>query len=193
MTEPQWYDGMLDIECMGMPPAGALVGIGFAFFDAKTEQIGPRFKCAVNLADSVNAGMCMDPGTVAWWMMQSEEARRSIMWSTLPLATALKDFNEFLAQHSRPRDLRVYGNAPTFDTAIMRTAYKLTGVPCPWHYTNERCFRTLRAMYPTVEYNPDEKGDMAHDALTDVVFQINHIFKIKRCVSQKSKPTSSNG
>ena len=76
--------------------------------------------------------------------------------------------------------MRVYGNSPSFDLVIMRTAYRLTGIECPWHYTNERDFRTVRAMYPAVVYDPSEKGSEAHDPLVDVRFQINHLFKIKQ-------------
>jgi len=182
----QWFDLMLDIETMGMPPNGALVGLGACFFDTQKCEIGPTFSRAVNLATSVRAGMQMDPGTVAWWLGQPDEARRAIIWSTHALDKALQDFNNFLAEHSRPRDLRVWGNAPTFDLQIMRSAYKAVSIDCPWHYTNERDFRTVRAMYPAVEYNPDEKGDGAHVAVDDAIFQARHLMKIKN----RNKPNA---
>lgn len=34
-------------------------------------------------------------------------------------------------------------------------------------------------MYPQVEYNPDDKGVDAHNALADAIFQVRHLFKIK--------------
>lgn len=174
-----WFDAMIDIETMGMGPDGAIVGIAAAMFDMQKQEIGPTFKRAVNLATSVDAGMSMKPSTIMFWLGQTEEARRSIMWQTVRLTDALNEFNEWMAEHSRPRDLRVYGNSPSFDLVILQTAYRLTGIPCPWHYTNERDFRTIRAMYPSVEYNTDDKGDAAHDPMVDVKFQINHLFKIK--------------
>lgn len=181
----QWFDAMCDIETMGMSPDGAIVGIAAAMFDVKSETIGPTFKCAVNLATSVAAGLTMKPSTILFWLGQSEEARRSIMWNTVRLTDALSDFNAWLAEHSRPRDLRMYGNSPSFDLVIMRTAYRLTRIECPWHYTNERDFRTVRAMYPAVEYDPAEKGSSAHDPLVDVKFQIEHMLKIKRHLSAR--------
>ena len=42
-----------------------------------------------------------------------------------------------------------------------------------------RCFRTVQNQYPQVVYDPSEKGEGAHNALTDAVFQVNHLFKIK--------------
>lgn len=187
----KFEDGMLDIETMGMPPSGALVGLGFCFFDVKTETIGPKFYRAVNLATSVRAGMTMDPSTVMFWLGQPDPARQAIMWSTTALDQTLREFNEFLAQHCRPRDLRMYGNAPTFDLTIMRAAYKLTGIECPWHYTNERDFRTLRAMYPSVVYDPSEKGDGAHQADHDAEFQVRHILKIKRYLTSRRAGVTS--
>lgn len=174
-----YFDAMIDIETMGMGPDGAIVGIAAAMFDLQKEQIGPEFKRAVNLATSVEVGMTLKPSTILFWLGQTEEARRSIMWNTVRLPDALTDLNAWMAEHSRPRDLRVYGNSPSFDLVILQTAYRLTGVVCPWHYTNERDFRTIRAMYPSVEYNTDDKGSSAHDPLVDVRFQIAHLFKIK--------------
>lgn len=181
-----WFDAMIDIECMGMPPSGALVGIGCALFDLQKEEIGPTFYRAVNLATSVRAGMTMDPSTVIFWLGQPDKARQAIMWQTNALDVALREFGEFLAEHTRPRDLRVYGNSPSFDMQIMETAYKLTDIPVPWHYTNVRDFRTIRAMYPSVEYDPSEKGDDAHNAVHDAIFQVRHLLKIKN----RNKPSA---
>ncbi len=144
-----WFDCMTDIETMGMSPDGAIVGIAAAMFDMEKQEIGPTFKRAVNLATSVGVGMTLKPSTIMFWMGQPEEARRSIMWNTVSIQSALTDFNEWMAEHSRPRDLRVYGNSPSFDLVILQSAYRLTGIACPWHYTNERDFRTIRAPAPT--------------------------------------------
>ena len=37
----------------------------------------------------------------------------------------------------------------------------------------------MRNIYPHVEYDPGEKGAGAHNALTDAIFQAEHLFKIK--------------
>lgn len=179
MKDPEWFDVMLDLETMGLPPTGAIVGIGACFFDLHKCAIGPTFYQAVNLATSARAGMTMDPGTVMWWLGQGDEARRSIMWNTVALDVALCDLNEWMQQHTRPRDCRVWGNAPSFDMSLLRFAFGACGMDTPWHYTNERDFRTVRAMYPKVEYNTDDKGTDAHNAMHDAVFQANHLIKIR--------------
>lgn len=54
------------------------------------------------------------------------------------------------------------------------------GVDSVWRQeVNERDFRTIRFQYPSVTYDPKEKGDDAHEALADAVFQAKHLFAIK--------------
>ena len=36
----------------------------------------------------------------------------------------------------------------------------------------------MRAMYPSVEYNPADKGTGNHNALEDAKFQVEHLWKI---------------
>ena len=66
-----------------------------------------------------------------------------------------------------------------YDMTIVGGAYNRLGKKAPWYWTNERCFRTVRNMHPTIEYDPSQKGEGAHNALADAVFQVEHLFKIK--------------
>ena len=69
---------MLDIETMGSTNDAALIAIGCAFFDLKTETIGPTFSATINLASAVADGGVMDASTVVWWLGQSEDARKGV-------------------------------------------------------------------------------------------------------------------
>ena len=182
----QWCDLMIDLETMGLPPSGALVSIGACLFDVKTRQIGPTFHRAVNLATSVRAGMVMDPGTVVWWLGQNDKARQSITWTTYDINEALADFRAFIEQHSSVDVVRPWGNGAAFDLTVLNTAYKCIGQQAPWKFWNERCFRSVKAMYPAVEYNVDEKGEGAHNALEDAKFQAQHLFKIADWVKARN-------
>lgn len=175
----KYTDLSIDLETMGMPPAGAVIGLGACFFDLQTSAVGPTFYRAVNLATAVKAGMTLEPSTIMWWLGQSQEAREAVRFSTSALETALTEFSEFVAEHSRVQDVRPWGNASSFDLTILGSAYKLTGIKQPWYFTNERCFRTVRCMYPDVEYNPEDKGAGAHNAREDAIFQAKHLMKIK--------------
>lgn len=174
-----WIDLMIDEETMGLPPNGALISIGACFFDLEKREIGPTFRRTINLATAVRDGGIIDPGTVVWWLGQSQEARDAIRFSGEDIRTTLTDFALFIDEHSRVQDVRVWGNGAGFDLTILNGAYIRAGIKTPWYFSNERCFRTVRNQYKSVEYNPDEKGDGAHDALTDAIFQAKHLFKIK--------------
>lgn len=178
MTQ-QWFDLMIDTETMGLPPDGALCSIGAVFFDLTNCTLGPTFNRVVNLGSAVAAGGTMNPGTVMWWMGQSDAARQSIRFSGEHIKTVLEDFAAFIEQNSRVQDVRPWGNSNSFDLTIIHTAYQRLGIRTPWSPFKERDFRTVRNMYPSVEYNTDDKGDGAHNALQDAIFQAQHLFKIK--------------
>lgn len=171
---------MIDLETMGLPPTGALISIGACFFDVATCTIGPTFLRTVNLATAVRDGGTIDASTVIWWLGQSQEARDGVRFSAIDVKTALQDFIDFVNEHSRWQDVRPWGNSSTFDLSILGGAFQRSGLRTPWYFTQERCFRTVRNIYPAVEYDPADKGTGAHNALEDAKFQAEHLFKIKR-------------
>lgn len=176
----QFFDCMLNIETMGSTNDAALIAIGCAFFDLKTETIGPTFSATINLASAVADGGVMDASTVVWWLGQSEDARKGVRFGGRAVRTVLQEFSDWIKETCRHEDVRPWGNSNRFDLGITESAYKRAGIPAPWVHWNERDFRTVGNLYPGVEYDPSRKGDGAHDALTDAVFQINHLFAIKR-------------
>ena len=175
----KFFDLMIDTETMGLPPTGALVSIGAVFFDLEARTLGPTFSRTINLATSVRDGGTFTPGTVMFWLGQSDEARKAIRFGGIDIRNALQDFTDFIAEHSRVEDVRPWGNSSGFDLTIVGGAYQRAGMKAPWHFSRERCFRTVRNMFPTIIYDPGEKGDGNHNALADAIFQVEHLFKIK--------------
>jgi hypothetical protein len=175
----QWFDLMIDTETAGLPPDGALLSIGACFFDLQTATIGPKFNRTINLATAVREGGTMHPGTIMWWLGQSQHARDSVRFSAEDIRTTMNDFAAFIQEHSRLQDVRPWGNGSSFDLTIINSAYLRMGMKTPWSPFKERCFRTVRNMYPAIEYNTDDKGEGAHNALADAIFQAQHLFKIK--------------
>lgn len=175
----KWTYMMIDLETMGLPPDGAIVSIGACFFDMEKCEIGPTFLRTINLATAVRDGGTIHPGTVVWWLGQSQPARDAIRFSGEDIRTTLTDFAAFIAEHSRVQDVRPWGNGADFDLTLVNSAYIRAGIKTPWSPFRVRCFRTVRNLYPQVEYNPDAKGDGAHNALADAIFQARHLFKIK--------------
>ena len=117
------------------------------------------------------------PGEVL--MRQGDAARKAVAYGGEPLDLVLTEFSSWIAQTCRREDVRPWGNGASFDLTIVGSAYKRLGLQTPWHFTNERCFRTIRNQHPTVEYDTDEKGTGAHNVLIDAVFQAKHLFAIK--------------
>ncbi len=175
----KWDDLMVDLETMGLPPDGAIISIGACFFNMDTCEIGPTFSRTINLATAVRDGGTINPGTVMFWLGQPEAARNAIRFSGEDIRTTLTDFTAYICAHSRRQDVRVWGNSNRFDMGLLDSAYIRAGMNTPWSPFRERCFRTVRNMYPSVEYNTDDKGEGAHNALEDAIFQAKHLFKIK--------------
>lgn len=174
-----WNDLMIDLETMGTSPTAAVLSIGACFFDTEKCQIGPTFLRTVNLATAVRDGGVIEPATVIWWLGQSQEARDGVRFSGIDIRTALQEFSDYVAENCRTQDVRPWGNSNSFDLTILRGAFERAGMKAPWYWSNERDFRTVRNMYPQIEYNPDDKGSGAHNALADSIFQAKHLFKIK--------------
>ena len=175
----QFFDLMIDTETAGLPHTGALLSIGACFFDLHTQTIGPTFNRTIHLASSVKHGGTMDPGTVLWWLRQDPKAQKGVAYNGEPIDLVLNDFSKWIAEHCRVEDVRPWGNSISMDMTLINGAYKRLGLPTPWHFTNERDFRTVRNQFPQIEYDPSQKGDGAHNALADAVFQVEHLFKIK--------------
>lgn len=176
----QFFDCMVDVEAAGLPPTGALMSIGACFFDLHTQTIGPTFNRTIHLASSVKHGGTMDASTVLWWLRQDPKAQKAVAYGGEPLDLELGDFSKWIAEHCRHEDVRPWGNGASFDLTIVGGAYKRLDMTTPWHFTNERDFRTVRCQNPQVEYDPSKKGDEAHNALADAIFQCEHLFAIKR-------------
>lgn len=190
MTQ-QFFDLMIDTETMGKAPDGALIQLGAVFFDYHTCTLGPRFLKNIHLATAVRDGGTLDPSTILWWLGQSDEARK-VRFGGEDISDVLREFKMWAAGVCRLEDVRPWGNSNSFDLSIVRSAYERKGLEAPWYWTNERDFRTLRNHYPQVEYNPAEKGDAAHDALADAIFQAEHMFKIARSRKKVAPPVSND-
>jgi hypothetical protein len=109
-----------------------------------------------------------------------------VRFSGEDIRTTLADFAAFIQEHSRVQDVRPWGNGSSFDLTIINSTYLRCEMKTPWSPFKERCFRTVRSMYPSVVYNTDEKGTGAHNALADAIFQAKHLFKIKESRARKA-------
>ena len=176
----KFFQLMCDVESMGKKSDAAVVSIGAVFFDLDTCTLGPTFLQTIHLGSAVSAGGTMDPGTVLWWLGQSDEARKGIRFGGRAINVVLQEFSSWISETCRHADVRPWGNSDFFDIQKLESAYERCEITQPWFWTNCRDFRTVRNMNPQVEYDFKSKGDDAHNALHDAIFQAEHLFAIKR-------------
>lgn len=164
-------DVMTDLETLGTKSNSVILAIGAVEFDLRTYTLGRKFYVVVGPQSCIDAGLQMDVSTVMWWMEQSDEARAAFKRESHPLRDCLEAFSEWY-----PKGAQQWGNGATFDNVLLGNAYKALGLKQPWLYTADRCYRTLKALYPDIK--ADDTGGTKHNALADAKYQALHAMKI---------------
>ena len=168
-------DVMLDLETMGTSNDAAIVAIGAAEFDVVAGNVGEVFYYPISLESAVAEGGVIDASTVMWWLRQSDAARDALAnrGDTLHIRQGLHTFTAWLS--TRGTSVRVWGNGVAFDNVILAQAYRRMGLPVPWEYRNDRCYRTVRALYPDIQM---QRTGVHHNAGDDAVSQAQHLLQI---------------
>jgi len=164
---------MLDLETMGNGPNAAITAIGAVAFDLEAGVLGPEFYRIVDLASSVAGGGVMDASTVLWWLQQSDEARAMYREKGDHISEVLRDFS---IRFEEAGGKYVWGNGSDFDNTILGSAYRRAMLPLPWWYRHNRCYRTVRGMYPGTKV--EWAGGVKHNALDDAKNQALHLIKL---------------
>lgn len=172
-------DVMVDLETVGRRAGCGILSIGAVAFDPTTGELGPEHYTVVKLASCEKFALHSDPDTLAWWEKQSPEAQKVLKQARAArgnktLDKALMEFNKYLAQFG-PKAVRVWGNGSDFDNAILINCYAATELTAGWDFWNNRCFRTLKNLAPSVKV---ERAGVYHNALDDAKTQALHALKI---------------
>ena len=164
---------MIDLETMGTRPNAPIIAIGAAMFDGN--GIVDTFYCNVDLESAVEeGGAIVDPKTVLWWMEQGGEARSALRENKKKVVTALYEFRDWL-KPVEPEG--VWGNGASFDNVILSETYRRLNLTPPWPFWTDRCYRTMKNMFPQIEL---ERTGVHHNALDDAKSQASHLIKIWR-------------
>jgi exodeoxyribonuclease VIII len=152
---------MLDLETMGFPPDGAICSL--AAVNILTEDF---FEATINWPDSVRLyDRKMNPDTVSWWLRKDEKQRNSIDPAQgKGLRTVLQELGSWFQNQGT---IILWGCGSDFDNVLLSNAFKATGVHYPVTYNNNRCYRTIRELFPV---NLTFEG-VQHTALDDARFQ----------------------
>lgn len=164
---------MIDLETFGTKPGSVIVSIGAVKFDRS--EIYSEFYQVIDPADCQRYGLTLDADTVKWWLTKDEAARSAIASKGEPLEQVLCALTQWMGN-----DCEVWGNGASFDNALLAAAYKQTGIPLPWKYWNDRCYRTMKDVFPGVKM---ERTGTHHNALDDARSQARHLIQIFRQLS----------
>lgn len=169
---------MLDIETLGTQPDAVVLSIGMVAFTA-AHGITGRWYARVDIDDQLASGAKIDASTLAWWATQDRSAQieafapgndRLCPW------LALSRLCTFFEEQRGDMHARVWANAPAFDCTILRRMAARCTYPVRWDYRDERCYRTVRAIYNDVA--PVASGLGAHHALDDAEYQAVQLMEI---------------
>ena len=172
------YHMMLDLETFSTSKNAAIASIGAVLFDPLNPEDRSTFYAKVKPDSNEQYGLEISASTFVWWLKQSEEARKAMSDETdeTPLAIALMELSLFYRSKYSDEPIPVWGNGVAADNIWVENAYKKVGVEKPWSYREDRCFRTLRALFPDVQHH--DFTATAHNALSDAIFQTDHLIKI---------------
>jgi DNA polymerase III epsilon subunit-like protein len=162
---------MVDLETLGTDPRSVILSIGAVFF-TETE-IGKSFYVeAVVDSQQEEWQRKISADTLAWWINQNDVAKRVFHDGPhkQPLAQALFQLQNFIG--SEEDTVLVWANGAGFDFPLLHTAYHDIQERAPWRFFNERCYRTVKAMYPGI---PKPVTGVAHNALDDAMSQAFHL------------------
>lgn len=181
---------MIDIETLGTQPGCAVVSIGAVWFDPEDNGWKPRHRgyyAEVLLEDALKHGTA-SPGTLKWWMGQSEDARKFMAndEGKIPLKQALEGLDAFIhhqSQHAQRRDVYVWANGPEFDLTLLDAMYGKLELPSPWNYGRSQSCRTVLWAARTFfgcDKPPFKAGRTAHNALDDAIHQAEYVTQMVR-------------
>lgn len=164
---------MIDLETLGNGANAPILSIGAVVFDR--ERLGEQFYTRIDLSSSLQGGASPDAATIEWWMGQGDTARKDAFLSGdgCDEREALLNFSSFCnGIHVEG----MWGNGPSFDNAILGTAYRRNGMTQPWDFWLDRDLRTAKAMFP--EVNLPHRVGTHHNALDDAIYQAQCLMEI---------------
>lgn len=182
-------DIMVDLETLGTVPGAAILSIGAVPFDTYGVHHDNTFHELIYTPSCLDVFLTVNGATQAWWGRQADEARTLLdkckdPQQSAPVKEALAMFATYLQGFGRLDEVRVWGNGSDFDNALLTVAYDICGMPLPWKFFNNRCYRTLKNLHPDVVL---ERVGVYHSAVDDAVSQAEHAVRLlqrqENCVS----------
>lgn len=173
---------MIDLETIGTRPTSGILSIGVCPFTLEEGIIDPTFYTTISMTHPTMLGFTRDKNTMDWWDRQDPNIRAEAFSGKLHIEDALVQLSEYINAWKNPAEsVYIWGNGADFDNVLLANAYTVLGIELPWSFRNNRCYRTLKALYPIIAYT---KPTTAHNALSDAVAQATHAVSILKWISR---------
>jgi hypothetical protein len=181
---------MLDLETLDTSSTAMIISLGAVEFSVEGGKLGEEFYKVFDLNEKhgqTTHGRTLNPGTVKWWLGQSDSARHPFTSTTHPVwktMDILVSFREYLLGISPEEPLELWGNGADFDNVILGSLYEAYGQRAPWSYGMNRCFRTLKNL--GIKLGPGEGTErfgVHHNALDDAKHQAYYAIQYLRRLS----------
>jgi len=152
MTEQRVTDIMLDLETLGVSPGSVVLSMGAVAYDPRApwdsdtgQELARtyRFMRKISLEDCCAQGLVIEPGSIRFWMSQSDEAREEAFSGKMLLKNALLDFSDWFGRLPSDGPVKVWAHGAPFDPALLKAAYKAVGLEEPWEFRELRDTRTV--------------------------------------------------
>jgi 3' exoribonuclease, RNase T-like len=164
---------MLDLETMGSHHNSPIISIGAVSFGPK--GLGEEFYKKISLQSSMQYGMRPDASTILWWLKQDEKVRGEFKdnMNEEDVKIVLDKFSQWCREQDE--DPIMWGNGSDFDNMILASSYRMCEMRQSWGFYNNRCYRTLKNLFPEVKCG---KNEGKHNALEDAKCQALHAVDI---------------
>lgn len=177
--EPTFLDIMVDTETTGTDPDNnAMIQLSAVKFDLKTQSVQP-YPQMFDRCLTMPKNRYWDESTRQWWGKRPK-VYQSIQMRAEDPAVVMKDFIDWVG-FQNPGPVRFWAKPTTFDWSFVASYLRQFSLEQPFHYryaVDMNSFIRGLANDPELEshYVPSLGGD-AHNALFDVLNQINQVFE----------------
>lgn len=185
---------MIDVESLGLTPGSLLRSVCAVAFDLDTAEIGRHSVWKISMLDSINSGFFVEPSSLKWWMMRSDEARRSFVeGKEYTIQQFITSFNHFFDSLNAD-DIHVWALQSDFDIAMLRSYYSYNArrknkenwaLPFPRKNIHD-VYTCLRYLKNTNNLIPRYGNE--HDPYDDCINQINIVKHYIQLTQKENSP-----
>lgn len=162
---------MIDLETLDTASSALILSIGAVSFDK--DKIDSEYYRTIKVDQSMIEDFTISASTLNWWFLQLD-AMKEFSNSYMMLNDVLQEFSSFYKNFC---DGEIWGNGSDFDNVILANAYKTRNIELPWSYNKNRCFRTIKSLYPKIDL--EFKG-VRHNALADALYQAQYLIELNK-------------